>query len=1027
MKDRIKVTTILGKQARHAVEVLVQRLDKADAERHGELLRDVTPSELYEAGLTVMMRLVFILCAEQRGLLYADNPVYDERYAVSTLRDQLAKEADRHGPERLDCRHDAWARLLSTFRAVYGGIDHETLHMPALGGSLFNPDRFPFLEGRPRGTPGGDFGALPLPIDNRTVHFVLSSLQVLKQPGKAQPLSYRLLEVEQIGYVYEGLLEHSLVRVPCVTVGLVGSGKARDPNLALSELEAARTQGKNTLMALLLEKTRRAESAVRNALAQPVAEAFYRRLLSVCSGKLALAERIRPYLRLLRTDPWGNPIVYRKNAFMVTPGANRRESGAHYTPQSLTESVVKATLERLVYVEPAADKSLGERRLKSSAELLDLKICDPAMGSGAFLLQACRWLAERLVEAWAAEEAAGRVVTIAGDLGGDAGDAVPLPKALEERLLVAKRLIIERCLYGVDINPLAVELAKLSSWLLTLAKGRSFAFLDRNLRQGDSLLGIHRLDQLTTLRLDPDDGHCLHPIAGRNVTAAFTEAVKVRKKLRALPVCHSRDVEAMARLDREASAKLEAVRLIADAMTDEAPPSRGNPHSPASAREPFALQAGNSLKGDKEAAAAVAKESREESAMDLPGGKPPRKPFHWPLEFPEIFLGKQPGFTAVIGNPPWGRAFTPAESEYLKRQFPHSSYKLINSFKFFIERAAQITNEETGVFALVVPSSLLEHIGCKDSRAFLLKKTPYLLVDCGDGRFKGVTQTCCYAVVGQKPAAGDHEMTVVMLSRPSSGSAATTSSTVKHVSTLTVADALSRKNYVFSVGLGSALKKQGFLNLRAVADVFDSGIDYSRVKLGKAVFYAADVPENTKDYKVLRGRNIGRYSLRFTGVWLRHNWEEIQEAERKGDAKSRLKVNQKVYLISPKILIRQTGDRLIATVDEEKYYHQKSLLCICPRKDMSVYYLCALLNHPQMTRIYRQMTMQQGKVFSQVKKNFLEQLPVPPCVDDSVKHEVDQLCKALISSSTEGDWRPKAIERMEQLLQELFQESTGSR
>ncbi len=101
--------------------------------------------------------------------MLSGDPVYDECYAVSTLRGQLAEEADRYGPEVLERRHDAWARLLAVFRAVHGGIDHESLRMPALGGSLFDPDRFPFLEGRPKSTRWRDSEAIPLPIDNRTV------------------------------------------------------------------------------------------------------------------------------------------------------------------------------------------------------------------------------------------------------------------------------------------------------------------------------------------------------------------------------------------------------------------------------------------------------------------------------------------------------------------------------------------------------------------------------------------------------------------------------------------------------------------------------------------------------------------------------------------------------------------------------------------------------------------------------------------------------------------------------------------
>ena len=98
---------------------------------------------------------------------------------------------------------------------------------------------------------------------------------------------------------------------------------------------------------------------------------------------------------------------------MVTTGSDRRETGTHYTPKSLTETIVQGTLEPIVYIGSAEGKPREQWLLKSPAELLDLKICDPAMGSGAFLVQVCQWLSERLVEAWTQAEQKGKLVTSA--------------------------------------------------------------------------------------------------------------------------------------------------------------------------------------------------------------------------------------------------------------------------------------------------------------------------------------------------------------------------------------------------------------------------------------------------------------------------------------------------------------------------------------------------------------------------------------------------------------------------------------
>lgn len=650
LKHQEEITDTLGEQVRRAVEVLVQCLDKSDEDRNRELLRDVNPTELYEAGLTVMMRLVFLLCAEERGLLLLGDAVYDRCYAISTLRGQLAEEADRHGPEVLDRRHDAWARLLAVFRGVYAGIEHESLRMPALGGSLFDPDRYPFLEGRSKGTRWKESSAAPLPIDNRTVLLLLNALQLLEQSSGALLLSYRALDVEQIGHVYEGLLEHTVVRVPRVTLGLLGSQKAKIPNVALAELESAKLDGETTLLTLINTITQRSESAIKNALSKPANETIFSRVMGVCGGDTELAQRIRPFTNLLRTDAWDDPIIYRENAFMITLGSDRRETGTHYTPKSLTESIVTTTLEPVVYIGPAEGIPREEWKLKSPSEILDLKVCDPAMGSGAFLVQACRYLSEKLVEAWLHEESAGSAITVDGEVFNQLGAAEPMPSQLDERMTIARRLVAERCLYGVDINPLAVELAKLSIWLITLAKGRPFGFLEHNMRCGDSLLGLHKLEQLTKFSLHPEDKPVVSIFAS-NIETTVKDVLSLRKQIRGTQIRDIRDIHNMERLDQQGRQKLEHIEHIADAMIGEALVSYGNLRTLDNSIDNLATWAAAYIEGNNETGQKIIAEARRALSIDIPTGKLPRKPFHWPLEFPEVF--KRGGFDGIVGNPPF--------------------------------------------------------------------------------------------------------------------------------------------------------------------------------------------------------------------------------------------------------------------------------------------------------------------------------------------------------------------------------------
>jgi hypothetical protein len=640
LKFQDEVTDALGEQVRRAVEVLIQALDRADVDRNRELLDGIEPTELYEAGLTVMMRIVFLLSAEERGLLLMGDDRYQANYAVSTLRMQLRSESE----EILERRWDAWSRLLSIFRAVYGGVDHEAMRLPALGGSLFDPDRFPFLEGRRKGSRWRIDPATPLPIDNRTVLYLLDAVQLFQ----GRILSYLALDIEQIGYVYEGLLERTVVRAKEPTLDLDATKNAKNPWVSLAELDDAATKGRRAVEELLEDRTGSSASRVRNDLDKTVDEDSADKLLTACQADQSLRDRMRPYFHLLRTDRWGYPIVYPKDTFMVRTGPDRRETGTHYTPKSFTEAIVKETLEPLVYGGPAEGKSRLDWALKSPAELLDLKICDPAMGSGAFLVQVCRWLAERLAEAWVQAEEGGKSITSDGEVVEAIGSREPLRKDTEERLLTARRLIAERCLYGVDMNPLAVELAKLSIWLITLAKGRPFGFLDHNLRCGDSLLGITSLEQLTYLDMNPGEGSARKLFASK-VDQAIAQAIELRSEIRCRPIRDIRDVEAMARLDEEARRKLETTELVADLLIGGVLEASGREVDMAV----LAIDVGAALTGEETKFGELSRRRLKALSKDLPAGNRARRPFHWPLEFPEVFCRENSGFNAFVGNPPF--------------------------------------------------------------------------------------------------------------------------------------------------------------------------------------------------------------------------------------------------------------------------------------------------------------------------------------------------------------------------------------
>ena len=705
LEHQNEVTDTLGEQVRRAVEVLVQAFDRVDLDRNRQLLKDVSPAQLYEAGLTVMMRLVVLLCAEERKLLLLDEPIYKDNYAVSTLRSKLREDKEHLGDEVLERRHDAWSRLLAVFRAVFGGIEHEALRLPPLGGSLFDPDRFPFLEGRATGTSWRDTAAAPLPIDNRTVLMLLTALQVLEQRTGALLLSYESLDVEQIGHVYEGLLERTVKRVPETTLGLIGSQKAINPNIALRELEETRVKGDDQLLAYLLEKTGRSESGLKRALAKPVDDPLYHRVLLACGSDVPLADRIKPWSMLVRTDSWGDPLVYRQDAFIVTLGAGRRETGTHYTPKSLTEPIVQHTLEPLIYIGPANGKPKAEWQLRTPAELLALKICDMAMGSAAFLVQVCRYLGERLVEAWDAQEQAGKVISVEGVVLDQGGSAELLPKDRAERILIARRLIASRCLYGVDINPMAVELAKVSLWLVTLMKSRPFTFLDHALKCGDSLLGVSSVQQIENFSLRPGERQVTFATA--NLSRYVDEASAKRRALEDLPSNDHTQIETKNRLNAEAEAATAKVKAVADCLIAfELRGLDGKAYEEQRVAEAEKVQL--LMKHDADAGIEISN-SKFELARAACEALHGRRLFHWPVEFPEVFA--RGGFDAFVGNPPFMVAFKVAPTlgaelvSFLKLQWSQKGRADLSAY--FLLRAGSL-NRTSGCLGLITTKTIAQ-------------------------------------------------------------------------------------------------------------------------------------------------------------------------------------------------------------------------------------------------------------------------------------------------------------------------------
>ncbi|MFF3337882.1 Eco57I restriction-modification methylase domain-containing protein [Streptomyces flavidovirens] len=666
-----EVTETLGRQVRDAVEMLVGTIDRLDADSGRTLLSDVDDDEFYSGVVTVMMRVVFLLFAEERRLLPSDDALYVSAYSVSRLVDQLESQASLLGEQALEHRTGAWHRLLAVTRAVHQGVAHEDLRMPAYGGSMFDPDRFPWLEGR-HGTAADPSSSLPR-VDDRTVLRMLRAVQYIEALGERRRLSFRTLDVEQIGYVYEGLLELEVRTADDVVLGMIRPPKW--PRVTKGECEVALPEALNILAAMdrgpsieewVAARTGWSKARLKTVFATPLEQERRLAVLRAVSGDTELADAIEPFAAVLRYDERGFPAITPPGGRYVAPSTRRSASGTHYTPRSLAEDVAGNTLEALVYRPgPLETADRTAWRLRPSTAILELKVADIAMGSGAFLTAACRYLADRLVEAWEAEGRRDALEAVRRR----AGHQLSSDAEIERVLVEARRLVAEHCLYGVDLNPLAVEMAKLSLWLVTMDRERPFGFLDDRFKTGDSLFGLAGIDQLEILHVDPAAGRKIHQGAVFDLTAGvrplLQQAADLRRRITAAPVVTIRDVEHKASLLKEAEATIDQLRLMADAVT--AAGLLAATERPKDVEKRF-IQLSWALSQDSDRQALA-----ETVAADLQTGRPeitsPREPLHWPLAFPEVFADTPtPGFDAVIGNPPFlgGKKISGASgTEYL--------------------------------------------------------------------------------------------------------------------------------------------------------------------------------------------------------------------------------------------------------------------------------------------------------------------------------------------------------------------------
>jgi hypothetical protein len=757
-KYQAEVSTALANQVVDALWELLRGLQMADAAVNGRLLGELAsqnPQHIYGGLITTLMRLVFLLYAEDEGLMPGDD-LYQRNYAVSGLFERLRSDAGNY-PDTMDQRYGAWAWLLSLFRLVYDGGGETPEYLPARHGQLFDPDEYAFLEGRGNSdqwavnsdqwavNSGGNSGqtnhsslltnhsslltnhsslltnhsplltnhsSLPTPhsrlptplcpnvprIPDGVVYRMLDRLLMLN----GERLSYRSLGVSEIGSVYTAIMGYAIERAEGTSIAV----RPQDVVVNVETLLAAKPGDRAKLL-----QTWAACKVTGKALNELKAAKTATDVVSALGRKVSS-----------RT-----PSLLPAGSLYLQPGEERRRTGSHYTPRSLTEPIVETALRPVL-------AALGDK--PTAEQILSLKVADIAMGSGAFLVEACRQLADQVETAWNRD-----------------GLPEDLPEG-EEPLLYARRLVAQRCLYGVDKNPFAVNLAKLSLWLFTLSKSMPFTFLDHSLKCGDSLVGVKRREILQFSQkafYQPTLDEYQRRLKAEAEAETTSRILKTRQKIQNADTQTDADEDAKRRYLQESEDLLRRSRLAADLMVS-AFFEGTNAKQRAAKLEQFlaklkiydaegldvnpareGLVADAMIQAELEGGTRKQRQQKQQEygskligyesgwvnaselwqiSERLRTGKYAVIPFNWEDEFLEVFERENPGFDCIIGNPPFAGKNTIISGNaenyllWLKEYYPesHGNSDLV---AYFFRKSHELLREG-GSFGLIATNTIAQ-------------------------------------------------------------------------------------------------------------------------------------------------------------------------------------------------------------------------------------------------------------------------------------------------------------------------------
>ena len=859
-------------------------------------------AEIFDNATYLLYRILFILYAEARGLLPVGNPAYDE-IGMGRLVKQAVRYHEEGAPEQT--ARTLWNGLRRLSKAIYES--DEARGVPAYNGGLFSDeDTEDFRKGYLR-----DYFISDAHL--ASAFFDLTHMPDSKAPHDYQIIDYRDLSVRALGGLYEGMLEYKLFLAEEKTYGM------------------------------------------------PDGKGGY---------EYKLATEVETPKRTYRVIDAGD--VY----FAQSP-TQRKASGSYYTPEYIVDYIVGQTVERglrelrdpleakvtpwLNEVAGALDE--GERtRLQKAVDrellhfieeaALKFRVCDPAMGSGHFLVNAAHTIANFIVETL---------------------NLTPWQNAeLDCDPARWRRRLIESCIYGVDLNPLAVELAKLSLWLASVAAGKPLNFLDHHLKVGNSLIGawVEDLGSLpvTKKRAIPKKGEPQQlSYFDRSLNEVLPTVLQKAREISERPSENMEDI-----WEKEAAE---------DAVEDLTTPFKGVANLWTS------TYFGNELT-QAQYDQALQQCGKSQQLFNMPPVQRAfeiakrRRFFHWQLEFPEVFhekskTRKPSGFDAVVGNPPWvsfglrgvGK-LDMAEDAFYRDAYSNSAQYKLSMYAVFIQAAVSLARRG-GRQAFIVPDSFLLGQYFSKLRKHLLQSgslREIVLILQDFWPTGAVGRSVIYVL--EKSASeirNSANLVTAMMANTlddfGSGQVVTNS----YEQAVFERTHLNRFRLFFDDRVRKIVEK-----LELQSGSLSTVVKFYSGLIGRSGQQAITIRGKPSDYSELRygkllesSGYLGRYSLAFHDCYV---------AKRKKLYKSGYDPTK---YENAKIFLNQTGDSLKATFDDKGYFSLNNMhigYAVDPTYDLK--FITCLLCSRLLNSYYQAVSLEGGRAMAQTDIETIDLLPI---------------------------------------------------